>query len=306
MKLGFGLPVSGSWATPEIQQQVARRSEELGYAALWSFQRLLHPAEENALAKVYRSVLDPILPLAHVAAVTSRIRLGLAVLNLPFFSPALLCKQVTTLDVLSQGRAELGVGLGWNEDEFTASGVDRQARGARAEDFLEALEALWSPGVSEFHGRFYDIPPSRMDPQPVQEPHPPVLMGGFATPSLRRAGRLADGWISSGRADLTTLSEGVATVRLAAAEAERDPDSLRFVCRAPVQVRESAESGTDQDTPLRGPIDKIREDLEQLRTQGMTEVFLDLNFDPEIGHPEADPVRSLQRAEQALEAFAPA
>lgn len=300
--LGFGLPVSGSWATPEIQRRVARRADELGYSSLWTFQRLLHPPDEDALAKVYRSVLDPVLPLAHVAAVTSRVRLGLGVLNLPFFSPALLCKQVTTLDLLSQGRAELGVGLGWNRDEFTASGADYAERGARAEEFLDALEALWAPGISEFHGRFYEVPPSRMDPQPVQEPHPPVLMGGFAAPSLRRAGRLADGWMSSGRADLTSLGDDVRTVRAAAAEAGRDPDALRFVCRAPVQVRESGDDGT----PLRGPHEKVREDLQRLHEMGMTEVFLDLNFDPEIGHPEADPVRSLQRAEEVLEAFAPA
>jgi len=301
MHLGFGLPVSGSWATPEFQRRVARRADELGYGSLWTFQRLLHPPEEGALARVYRSVLDPVLPLAHVAAVTTRVRLGLGVLNVPFFSPALLCKQVTTLDVLCQGRAELGLGLGWSQDEFTASGADVRRRGARAEEFLDALEALWAPGVSEFHGQFYRIPPSRMDPGPVQVPHPPVLMGGFAEPSLRRAGRLADGWISSGRADLSTLGADVRAVREAAAAAGRDPDGLRFVCRAPVQIRE----GRDDGTALRGPTEKVREDLQQLHEQGMTEIFLDLNFDPEIGDPDADPVRSLSLAEQVLESFAP-
>ena len=100
--IGFGLPVSGSWATPATMAAVARRAEELGYASLWSFQRVLFPAG-GGLGPMYRSVHDPVVPLAHVAAVTDRIRLGTAIINAPFSSPALLAKSLTSLDVVSGG-----------------------------------------------------------------------------------------------------------------------------------------------------------------------------------------------------------
>src|SRR5215212_8074804 len=104
MEIGFGVPVSGSWGTPQNQVRIARRAEELGYHSLWTFQRLLYPADGPGWGEPYRSVHDPIVTLAHLAGHTSRVRLGVAVLNMPFFSPALLAKQLTTLDHVTGGR----------------------------------------------------------------------------------------------------------------------------------------------------------------------------------------------------------
>src|SRR5215471_13760974 len=112
MKVGYGLPVSGAGATPQNISHFAERAEALGYASLWSFQRLLVP-EGSGMEPVYRSVLDPMVALGFLAARTSRIRLGVAVVNLPFVSPAVLAKQATTVDVLSGGRLDLGLGIGW-------------------------------------------------------------------------------------------------------------------------------------------------------------------------------------------------
>src|SRR5690242_18179585 len=103
MDMGFAVPVSGSWATPDNQVEVARRAEELGYRTLWTFQRLLHPSGDRGWAPVYRSVLDPLVTLGFLAGATSRVRLGVAVVNAPFYSPALLAKQLSTVDVLSDG-----------------------------------------------------------------------------------------------------------------------------------------------------------------------------------------------------------
>ena len=305
MQLGFGVPVSGAWATPDIQVRVVRRAEELGYRSVWTFQRLLVPAEPEgrAAAPFYRSVQDAVVPLAYLAGQTTRIRLGLAVLNMPFFSPALLAKQLATLDIVSGGRLDVGLGIGWSALEYRAVGVPYQQRGARAEEFLAALRALWAEEVAELHGRFYDLPAARMDPKPVQRPHPPLLLGGSAEPALRRAGRLADGWVSGSTADPTRLGDAITTVRRAAREAGRDPDALRFVCRAAVRVRPGADG---ERAPLVGSLEEIRGDLQSLRSQGVTEAFLDLNFDPEIGSVDADPAASLRRAEEVLEALAPA
>jgi probable F420-dependent oxidoreductase len=205
MVLGFGVPVSGVWATPGNQVRLVQRAEALGYRTAWTFQRLLVPAEPEpdprSGMEVYRSVLDPVVSLAHLAGRTDRIRLGVAVLNMPFSSPALMAKQLTTLDILSGGRLDVGLGVGWSRVEFVASGVPYERRGARAEEFLRALRALWTDDVVEFAGEFYRIPPARAEPKPLQRPHPPVLLGGGAEPALRRAGRVADGWISASNAD---------------------------------------------------------------------------------------------------------
>lgn len=301
MRIGFGAPVSGSWATPENLAAVARRAEELGYHSLWTYQRLLSPVDAS-YGEVYRSVQDPIVPLAYAAAVTSRIRLSVAVVNLPFVAPVVLAKQLATLDVLSGGRLDAGLGNGWSDEEFTATGATKRRQGRRAEEFIAVLRRLWTDDVVEFQGEFYQIPRMRMDPKPVQRPHPPILLGGGAEPALRRAGRLCDGWVSSSRMDPRRLGEAVALVRAAAEQAGRDPASLRFVCRAAVRVRPA---GARQG-PLTGTPDQIRADFDDIAAQGITELFVDLNFDPEIGSPDADPAASRRRADEALAAFAPA
>jgi probable F420-dependent oxidoreductase len=300
VRIGFGVPVSGSWATPANQVRIARRAEELGYHSVWTLQRLLNPADSTD--QTYRKVPDPLITLAFLAAQTSRIRLGVAVLNMPFFSPPLLAKQAATLDEVSGGRLDLGLGLGWMPEEFTAVGVPYERRGARAEEFLAALRELWSADVAEFSGEFYQLPRVRFDTRPVQSPEPPILLGGASEPALRRAGRLAAGWVSASRADPSRLGESIEIVRDAARSAGRDPGTLRFVCRGATRVRPH---GAADRRPLTGSLEEIRADFDVLAAQGVTELFIDLNFDPQIAAPDADPAESMRRAEEALEALAP-
>jgi probable F420-dependent oxidoreductase len=303
MDVGFAVPVSGSWATPANIVEIAARAESLGYRSLWTFQRLLSPVgadDEPVLAPPYRSVHDPLAVLAFLAGVTRSPRLGVAIVNLPFQAPIVLAKQLTTIDHLSGGRLDIGLGLGWSPDEFAAAGVAFERRGARAEEHLAHLQAIWADEVVELHGAFGQVPRSRVEPKPVQRPHPPVLLGAGAPAALRRAGRLADGWISSSQADLSRIDESIAVVRAAAVDAGRDPDRLRFVCRGVVKVRDG-ERG-----PLTGTLDQIGDDLDGLAAKGVTETFVDLNFDPEIGSPDADPAASMRRAHEVLDAFAPA
>ena len=301
MLLGFALPVSGSWATPANCRAIARSAEDLGYASLWTFQRLLSPldGDEHTLAPQYRSVTDPLATLAFVAGCTSSVRLGAAVVNMPYYAPLVLAKLCTTIDHLSGGRLDLGLGIGWLPPELEAVGVTAARRGARAEEYLRCLRTIWTEEVVEHHGDFYTVPRSRVDPRPVQRPHPPVLLGGGAEAALRRAGREAAGWISSSQADLTRIDESIAVIRAAATEAGRDPAELRFVCRGVVKVR------TGSRAPLVGSLHDIGSDLADLAAKGVTETFVDLNFDPEIGSPDADPDVSMRRAEEVLEALAP-
>jgi len=304
MKIGFGAPVSGAWATPENLAGFAARAEQAGYASLWSFQRLLVP-DGSGMDPVYHSVLDPMAALAYAAAGTSRIRLGVAVVNLPFVSPAYLAKQAATVDILSGGRLDLGLGIGWMPEEFAATGAPMARRGARAAEYVAVLRELWADGRSEFSGEFYEIPRSSVAPKPVQPGGPPILLGGLARPALERAGRIADGWVTSSRTDLSRIAEGVGVIRAAAAEAGRDPDALRIVCRGVVRAGAEATAPGGGRLLLSGRPDQIREDTRWLAGQGVTEIFYDLNWDPQVGSPDADPASAAARAGEILDALAP-
>ena len=302
MEIGFALPVSGSWATAENIIEIAGSAEALGYSSLWTFQRLLSPLGQDGsqwLPPAYHSVLDPLAVLAFAAARTTRVRLGVAVLNAPFLPPVILAKAAATIDRLSNGRLDLGLGLGWMPEEFAAVGASMDARGPRLAEAIAALDLLWSGTGAVGSDGHADTIGAVAAPAPLQRPRPPILLGGAAPAALRRAGRLADGWVSASTADLSTLGESIGIVREAARLAGRDPGSLRFVCRGVVKLRDS-ERG-----PLTGTVDDIRNDLASIAAQGMTETFIDLNFDPEIGSPDADAERSMERARHLLQELAP-
>ena len=301
--LGFGLPVSGRWATPETMRHVARRAEALGYASLWTFQRVLVPAQA-ALDPAHRAVHDPVVPLAYVAGHTERIGLGTATVCAPFHAPALLAKTLASLDVLSGGRLTAGVGMGWMPQEHTAAGVPFERRGARMDEYLRCLQALWTQDPVEFAGEFYTVPRAHVAPSPVQRPHPPILLGGTARPALRRAGRLTQGWISSSRGDLSRIGTSVEVVRDGAREAGRDPDALRVVVRGLVDLVDDDPGPARR--PLQGTREQVLDDLVRLRAQGVTEVFFDLNFSSRLHSPDVDARVAVEEAERVLDAFAPA
>ena len=279
MKMGFGIPVSGSWATPSNITEIAKAAEHLGYESLWSFQRTLFPAGDP-IPEPYRSVHDPIAVSSYLAGVTERIRIGIAIVNLPFYSPIVLAKMLTSIDLLSDGRLDAGLGLGWNPDEFAAAGAPMERRGARADEFVACLRAIWTSDPVEFAGEFYTVPPSHVSPSPVQTPHPPLLFGGSAESALRRAGRLSDGWISASRFEAAKVPGAIAVLKEGAVEAGRDPEALRVVIRAATRVREA-----DEEMQFTGTVDKIRRDIADYGRNGVTELFIDLNFDEQIGSP---------------------
>jgi probable F420-dependent oxidoreductase len=290
MKLGFSLPVAGAWATPENQVQVARHAEALGYHSLWVFQRLLYALEPKTeypplpgqpWPKAFERVLDPIVTLAHVAAVTRRIRLGTSVLIMPYYSPIMLAKQLATLDLVCAGRLDVGLGVGWSEDEYDASGTPFRQRGKRADEFLQCLRTIWTQDVVEFRGAFYQVPRSRVEPKPVQHPHPPITIGGYTSAVIKRAVTLADGF-NGGNVPLAQVAPLVAGLRAAAEAAGRDPRGIHIVCRGTFKLHATSQ-GKDR-RPLWGSLDEIREDVRRYAELGLTELFLEANFDPAGGH----------------------
>ncbi|HVB41161.1 MAG TPA: TIGR03619 family F420-dependent LLM class oxidoreductase [Streptosporangiaceae bacterium] len=304
MRIGFGLPVAGAWATPQNISLFAMRAQDAGYGSLWTFQRLIIP-EGYDMEPVYHSVLDPLTALAYAAAVTTTIRLGVAVVNAPYVSPAYLAKQATTVDILSRGRLDLGIGLGWMPEEFTLTGGSMQRRGARTQEYVRVLRTLWGAQPAEFSGEFYTVPKGSVAPAPVQPGGPPILLGGMAPRALRRVGQIADGWVTSSRTDLSRIGESIGIVREAAAEAGRDPEAMRIICRGVVRAGDPVD-GPDGRLLLSGGYAQILDDLSWLAQRGVTEVFCDLNWDPMVGAPDVDPQAAADRAAAILDALAPA
>ncbi len=304
MDLGFALPVSGAWSSAESVGIVARGAESLGYSSLWTFQRLLHPAHQDWGA-AYVSVQDPLVTLGYAAALTQRVRLGIAVLNAPYVPPIVLGKQLTTLDILSDGRLDVGLGLGWAAEEFEAVRIARSERVGRTVEAVECLKAIWGPDPVRFDGRYAHVPEAIVQPKPVQQPHPPLLMGGSAPTALERVGRLADGWLTSSRQDLRRVGQDIDTVRTAAEQAGRDPAALRFIVRGVVRLGSQVTDRDGRRRLLTGSIDQVRGDLHRLGDQGVTEVFVDPNFSPDVVSPSVEPARALGTALELLERLAP-
>jgi probable F420-dependent oxidoreductase len=302
MDIGFGAPVAGAWASPQNLTDFARRAQRLGYRSLWTFQRLLVPVG-SGMDPVYHSVLDPLVSLGYVAAVTTDIRLGVAVVNHPFASPLLLAKQAATVDVLSGGRLDLGIGIGWMPEEFTASGASTAKRGARTEEYVAALRALWSGDIAKMRGQYYEIPPGQQDPPPVQRPGPPVILGGMSRPAMDRAGRIGDGWVTASSANLSKIAEYAKIVQDAAAAAGRAP--VRIIIRGVVRAGAEARDSAGKRLLLSGSYAQIREDVAWLESCGVTEVFYDLNWDRQVGNPKVSPEDATARASEVMEALAP-
>ncbi len=237
MKVGLGLPQTGSGATREHVETFARTAEELGYDGLWVADHVVipreyrstHPDREGGRLPSHfqagANLLEPLTLLSFVAAVTERVDLGTSVLVLPMRQPVLHAKVIASLDRLAGGRFILGAGIGWCEEEFEVLSASFARRGARIEEQLAVMRALWSGEAVEHHGEFYDLDGWISRPTP---PRPiPIWLGGATPASFRRAGRMGDGWFA-GIYRLPTYREDVAAVRRAAEEAGRDPDSLTF------------------------------------------------------------------------------
>jgi probable F420-dependent oxidoreductase len=312
MLLGFSLPYAGPWATPDNQVTVARRAEELGYSSVWVAQRLLfalQPRNDYPSAPgqpwpvAFESMVDPTVTLAFVAGATTRIRLGSATLIAPYLAPAMLAKQLATLDVVCAGRLDVGLSLGWSADEYEACGIPFRERGARLDEYLRCLHGLWGDDPVEFSGRFYTVPRSLFRPKPVQRPRPPILIGGYTPATIRRAVALGDGYLG-GNEPFDRVVPLVGEVREAAAAAGRDPASVRVVCRGSVRLRAEplAEEGR---RPLWGSLDQIRGDVDRYRQAGLDQLFFELNFDPAIVAPDVDPKASMGTALRLLEELGP-
>lgn len=209
MDIGLFVPIGNGNATPELMRRLGTEVEGRGFESIWlaehvvlfdEYQSSYPYAEDGQMpGDADLGMIEPLTGLTYLAAVTDRIRLGTAVCLVPQRNPVYTAKQVTDLDSLSNGRVELGVGIGWLREEFEALGVPFEQRGKRADEHLAVMKALWADEISEYHGELVDLPPSRMYPKPVQRPHPRIHIGGESDGALRRVARHGQGWFTFNR-----------------------------------------------------------------------------------------------------------
>ena len=216
----------GAGAVPDL----ARAVEDAGYDEIDMFDHvtMAHPVEGRPAGPYPANmpILEALVTLGAIAAVTRRIGLGTEVLVLPQRQPALVAKQVATLDIISGGRVRLGAGVGWQVSEYDALGVPFAERGRRMDECLQLLRLYWTEPSITFHGRYYHVEAMGMDPKPVQPGGPPIWLGGGSEAALQRIGRLGDGWLAGGGERPETVREKVATVHRAAEAAGRDPAAI--------------------------------------------------------------------------------
>jgi probable F420-dependent oxidoreductase len=258
MRLGVSLAQDGRLAEPACVRSAAVAAEQVGYSSIWVHDRLLGRDEPGGPA------LDPLSVLTYAAAVTSRVRLGTSVLVAPWYRPALLVRSLTSLDVLSEGRLTVGLGLGGSLDEFAALGVPQRELGRRLDDALDVLRTAWGAD------------PSSLGPAPVQQPGPPVLLAASTPAELDRVARRADGWNPTGL-PVELLAPMWTDLRDRAAGHGRDPDALALVVRADLVVTDRPVAG---DRPsYTGTVDQVAADLDATRRAGADEVILGLAGD---------------------------
>ena len=286
MKIGFALPHQGPVATRENMRLVATEAEKMGYDSLWTNERLLVPVKaktpypgnaDGVLDEEYKIHLDHLTCLTYVSALTERIRLGVSVINIPWYNPVLLAKRLAAMDLLSDGRLTVGLGLAWSEDECDAANTPYRKRGRIGEEAIECILAVWGPDPVEYHGRYFNLEPAYIGPKPVQKPHPPILVGAFVPRALDRAGRLADGFTGC-CAPVDALMSMMGEVQKAAAERGRDVAKMQTVMRCLVTRTDQRVDDAGRAVTV-GTWEQIAEDVRRMEDAGVDEVFFDVAFE---------------------------
>jgi probable F420-dependent oxidoreductase len=233
VKFGIAFANILTFAEEPGLSQLARTAEQAGFESLWTVEHVVYP-DDYGSAYPYdssgkmamtpdTSLPDPLVWLTWVGAVTETIRLATGILILPQRNPVVLAKEVATIDHLTGGRVELGIGVGWLREEFDALGIPFERRGARTDEYIEAMRALWDADHTEYHGDFVDFAGVSVNPKPANG-RVPITVGGHSRAAAERAGRLGDGFFP-GKGDIAELGD---IVRQTAADCGRDPERIEI------------------------------------------------------------------------------
>ncbi len=242
MEIHYGLAFAntGPATRPEYAVRFARAAEAAGFSSLWTVEHVIWPVQYTSRYPYHPSgkmaghpsipLPDPLIWLTWVGAATETIRLATGILLLPERQPVVLAKELATLDVMSKGRLDLGVGIGWLREEFDALGIPFAGRAARTDEYIEVLRTLWSRDDAEFHGEYVSFSGISSNPKPVKG-GVPIFVGGHSVGAARRAGTLGDGFWPLGP-NVEALAELFEVARRSAIDFGRDPDAIEF-CASP-------------------------------------------------------------------------
>ena len=275
MKFGFIIPHNFGLDDPKDVLNIGKRAEELGFDSVWVNHHILNVGYifDRLGSKPY---YDAITVLTWVAAHTERVRLGTTVLVLPYLNPLVLAKTLATVDVMSKGRLNVGVGVGALKPESDALGNTFETRGRYADESIKIMRELWESEDPEFDGEFFSFSGVKFSPKPIQKPGPPILIGGASRAALRRVATLGDGWHPI-RQSITDLKQNIATIHRLAEEAGRDPSKITVTVRTELDVLDSRSDGTE--SPMIGTADQLLATIEHYEEIGVSELVLSVSTD---------------------------
>ena len=235
---------------------MTRKAEEVGFESIWYAEHPVLPVHSESpfpsggpIPENYAHFADPYIALARASGATSTIKLATGITLVPERNPVLLAKEIASLDRFSGGRFLFGIGAGWNREETEIMGGDFDHRWTQVREAVAVMKELWTKDEAEFHGRYYNFPPVKCNPKPVQQPHPPVILGGMARNVLRRVVAWGDGWMPN-RISPSELEKSRQILDTLAAEAGRNPSALTitFYGQAPERaaVQDLLNAGADR------------------------------------------------------------
>jgi probable F420-dependent oxidoreductase len=296
LKIGVLLPLAGQQDTRENIIQTAKLAEQERFDSLWVFERLLWPINpqtaypvtpDGTLPIEYQKVFDPLETLTFVAANTTKIALGTSVIDMLFHNPVILARRFATLDILSEGRAICGLGIGWSKDEYQASNIPFINRGKRADEFIQALKKIWTEDVVEFKGEYYNIPASKIGPKPIQKPHIPIYLGGFSPNTYSRIVNYdTNGWLAVVGGPLEYIDNTIKSIKDIAKKANKDPNNFKVILLAHLNVALDSKSQSttttneDQRFPFTGTIDQIGNDIKRIKQMDIDHIVFGYVFIP--------------------------
>ncbi len=300
MKFGVCIPHYGRAIDTESLTEMAVRAEEIGFDSVWVTDHIIvpHVLPDRPPEIVYRhNMLEPITLLAHLGAVTKRVNLGTSVVILPYRNPVILAKAIATADVLSNGRVIFGAAVGWMEGEFEALNAEFEKRGAVSDEYLQLLKELWTNQTPKFEGELFSLNDVTFSPMPVQQPHPPVWIGGRSRAGARRAAKYGDFWHP---------------VQIPAREVKDKADYMRNYCRrisreSPPQISfrcnlQFSDSLVAGDRgALQGTAEDIIGDIRDYADAGVSHIIMEIP-----GESFHDKFNAMERFQRDIVPFAPA
>lgn len=282
MEFGLCLPHYRHLASPDVVLEGARAAEDAGFHSIWVSD---HIVMSSQLVQAFgEAFLEPFTVMAYLAGVTQRVRLGISCAILPYRHPLLVAKQVATIDQLSGGRVIFGAAAGWAQGEFQALGAPFHRRGAITDEALQAIRAAWTEADPQFEGRFFSFDDIKVEPKPLQRPHPPIWVGGVSEKGVDRAVRFGDVWHPT-YLDIAALEQRIAYLKQASRKAGRQP--LAVALRAFLNLADEP-LGENRRTWTGSP-DEIAADIRRLADLGVSHLLVEF-----MARDKADLLRAIE------------